>query len=138
MKTKLPDKMSALIRVALADLAKAERSKNYKINMSAWHNPEGENKCEVCLAGSVMAFSLGVQANYWMMPSDFNRPTFRKLNAIDALREGAVSEAATQLNLDEATYEKCRALNRRIPAYRNPKFKPAMRKLVRDLEKVGL
>ena len=39
--SELPSKPSQLIRVALADLAKAERDDRYKIDMGIWHLPEG-------------------------------------------------------------------------------------------------
>lgn len=73
---RLPKKPSALILLALDDLAKAERSPRYRVDMGTYHGGS-ENlpqydpatckvtrpkaaPCVVCLAGSVMAFSLNV------------------------------------------------------------------------------
>ena len=55
----LPDKPSELIRVALADLRKVEAMpETYRVDMNRWHHPMG-GKCSVCLAGSVIAQTLG-------------------------------------------------------------------------------
>jgi hypothetical protein len=40
-KVKLPKKPSALLRLALADLEKAEKSPRVKINMGEWHETNG-------------------------------------------------------------------------------------------------
>jgi len=59
--TKLPDKIGDLIRLAVKDLTLCESSPKYGINMNIWHaRNEEDNICYVCLAGSVMAQSLGV------------------------------------------------------------------------------
>lgn len=57
--TTLPDKPSALIRLALADLRKVESMpETYRVDMDRWHHPM-LGKCSVCLAGSVIAQTLG-------------------------------------------------------------------------------
>ena len=56
MKPRPPKKLWKALRLGLDDLAKAERSKRFEVNMSEWLVTNG--KCEVCLAGSVMALSL--------------------------------------------------------------------------------
>ena len=53
---KPPKKLWKLLELAMTDLAKAERSKKFKIDMGTWLSTNGT--CKVCLAGSVMAFSL--------------------------------------------------------------------------------
>ena len=53
-----PDKLWKVVEIALADLKKAESSTEYDVHMNWWHKPNGS--CTVCLAGSVMAFTLGV------------------------------------------------------------------------------
>jgi hypothetical protein len=60
--SKLPNKASELIRVALADLKKAEASSDYVVSMSIWHEAPsfGIRACAVCFAGSVMAMTLEV------------------------------------------------------------------------------
>ena len=51
--TPLSKKPWTAIRQAVADLKACEKADGYKINMYAWHNPNGE--CSVCWAGAVMA-----------------------------------------------------------------------------------
>lgn len=72
MTTILPDKPSELIRLALADLEKAEESRAYSVDMGMWHGyDEISGKCTVCLAGAVMAGTLGVELNTTAGPGDF-------------------------------------------------------------------
>ena len=58
VKDTLPKKPSALLRLALDDLAKVERDKRFVVNMNEWFKSNGH--CQVCMAGSVMAKTLGV------------------------------------------------------------------------------
>lgn len=60
-KPQLPEKVSELIRLALADLRKIEGDNRYVVNMMTWHVPTwhgGSEECSVCLAGAVMAKTL--------------------------------------------------------------------------------
>jgi len=97
-KQKLPDKMSELIRVAIVDLEKVEKlSEVYRINMSRWHvadddSDDGKVRCSVCLAGAVMAQTLGADATQSFRPGSFNESC--KLNAIEDFRTGDISAAA--------------------------------------------
>jgi hypothetical protein len=80
---KLPTVPSQLIRLALKDLEEVEKNPSYKVYMSAWHQPQPEGPCLVCLAGAVMAQSLGVCSNNEYNPDDFeghNRLAFMALN----------------------------------------------------------
>jgi len=132
----LPRKMSKLIRIALRDLEKAEKSRSYIVDMGTWHLPV-DNKCYVCLAGSAMAFSLNVKKNEFHTPSDL-AGNAEQLSAIDWLREGDVSFAAGDLDL--RVTNKMRKMNRSVAQYyEDPKqFKRDMRKLARDLAAEGL
>ena len=94
--SKLPEKPSELILIALKDLKSAEESKKYEIEMGDWHNPPIPNiygdidkKCEVCFAGSVMAFSLEGDINRHYEPKDFPGEE-GKLNALDCFRLGQI------------------------------------------------
>lgn len=92
----LPRKLSALILVALADLAKAERSrKKYRVGMAVWHSPNSH--CTVCFAGSVMAFSLGSDPKRDVFPRNFGPRTERALLALDSARRGRLQEALSFL-----------------------------------------
>ena len=58
---KLPDKLSDLFTVALNDLQKCMADPIYSINMSCWMQWDTvTQKCEVCMAGAVMAQTLDI------------------------------------------------------------------------------
>jgi hypothetical protein len=96
--SKLPDKPSELIRVALADLEKCELDDSYRISMKVWHEmAKGEPVCVVCLAGSVMAKTLGIQreeSNPWTV---LEHDDDTKLDALNYLRAGDVEYALEAL-----------------------------------------
>lgn len=53
--------MSALLRLAIEDAQKAEKTPGYELDMMYWHNTYKKRKtCVVCMAGAVMAMSLEV------------------------------------------------------------------------------
>lgn len=97
--TTLPDKPSALIRLAIADLEKCEASPNYVIDMDVWHGPcaAGSTPCHVCLAGAVMAGSLGYPAREDVCPSDTEHTP--KMEALDGLRIGEWGPALATLDI---------------------------------------
>ena len=94
-------KPSKLIAIALDDLKKAERSGKYEIDMSFYHVPlelpytAGRYQCAVCLAGSVMAFSLKANSNFEALPTEFK--SSKQLIALDYLRRGVVHGALEYL-----------------------------------------
>ena len=98
---KLPEKLSELIRVALADAKLIQKDPRYKINMSTWHSPANSRiredtgtRCYVCLAGCVMAKSLGFSPQEFHEPSQLDQELERKLRALDLIRSGDVIGAA--------------------------------------------
>src|SRR5687767_4349571 len=91
MAKRLPDKPSDLILLALHDLEAVEKDERYRVNMYAWHDPNG--RCSVCLAGAVMAGTLGASPNVHRAPFMFDDDTRWKLRSLDALRAGSISEA---------------------------------------------
>jgi hypothetical protein len=103
----LPMVMSELIDISLRDLARAEKTPGYAIDMVAWHCPRSMTEyeivasvCSVCLAGSVMAFSLGVAATVAVVPDSRSMKANRaQLEAINLLRTGEVFEAACRLGM---------------------------------------
>ena len=91
----LPDKLSALIRVAEADLTKIEHDDRYCVSMDDdWHTAvmplvslgNSMRKCHVCLAGAVMCRRLGITQDG--TPDDFPKRTQDKLYALDYIRAG--------------------------------------------------
>jgi len=116
--TKLPDKPSALIRLAIDDITKVEQMKTkYKIDMDTWHQPattvtdpndfnyeysanhDPKKRCAVCLAGSVMACTLKVDPTLDVTTDNFDKDTENKLDAIDAFRCGDLHHAFETLGL---------------------------------------
>lgn len=141
MKTKkiksLPDKPSKLIRVALRDLEKCERSRSYKIEMGDWHRPNG--KCAVCLAGAVMAKTLKADRREYAGPATWyhrgDHDTFNKLRAINYLRIGAVVDAGNLMSFDASSVPHVTVVSYED----NPtQFKRDMRRLAALLAKNGL
>jgi len=137
--TKLPKKPSALVKLALSDLNRVERSKGYTVDMKRFHS--GGRTCRVCFAGAVMAKSLGLAKNETWLPGDFDREVRSALWALDALRSGEVGEALEELEIEGHLNENDECdLDRKVTPYKvSPAdFRADMRELVRDLEEVGL
>lgn len=90
----LPDKLSDLILISLADLEKCENDPNYRIDMDSWHHfvsldnafASISNVCHVCLAGAVAAKSLGIPITADLAFQDERE--YKKLIAIDSIRAG--------------------------------------------------
>jgi len=133
MKT-LPDKPSELIRLALDDLKKCEKSKKYKIDMWKWHESNGE--CAVCLAGAVMAQTLKVKRKRDIVPSHFPEDIKNKLMSLNFLRQGYIDLALRELGLNTPSW----ATPFIVTQYKMDKkqFKQDMRKLADYLEEHNL
>jgi len=152
----LPEKLSALLRLALSDLKKVEAQPEvYRVDMQRWHIPllaigPGAVRCTVCLAGAVLAKTCQLK------PRDVYNPTLggetgpiplldRQLYAIDRLRRGDVTGALRWMRDREKEDRHFFSLNRRTPGYygksfpeENAQFYIELEKLADDLEKVGL
>lgn len=83
----LPGKYSELIRLAIADLEKCENDPLYRIDMYFYHQPHF-NHCYVCLAGAVMAKTLGAKVDKTCLPSYFTYRQKVMLENLDLLRDG--------------------------------------------------
>ncbi len=131
---KLPKKPSALIRLALDDLRKVERSKKYVVDMGTYHEPEYDG-CHVCLAGAIMAKTLKTPLTRTTGTGFYTEGN--KLRALDYLRTGQTYEAFWELSLSCQNFAK---FDRDICNYTNRnknEFHKQMRELARDLEKGG-
>ena len=87
----LPETPSALIRLALDDLRKVERDPRYEVWMGYWHTGTGHperTRCCVCLAGAVMAGTLGAQPSDALCPGSYDEGTRGRLEALDYFRKG--------------------------------------------------
>lgn len=100
----LPDKLSELLRVAVADAQKCEADPRYRLRMDRWHAGMRDSPtCDVCMAGAVMAKTLGADPLCSVSPN--SRPEdASKLRAIDQMRYGDFPAAASRLgiNVDRA------------------------------------
>ncbi len=141
-KNALPDKLSALVQHALADLRLCEADPAYAIHMNDWHSPSTFFKnCEVCLAGAVMAKTLESDSREYTVPDNFITGLEYKLYAINALRRGQVDLALSSMGLEKTDkMADMYSLNRPIVGYRNHEetFHTQMHVLVNDLEEAML
>ena len=96
---KLPGQPSKLIRIALADLEKVEKSPAYVIDMSRWHEPRGE-RCYVCLAGAVISRTLSATPGLFKHPCHYGKEYYALL-ALNCFRMGKISNAFFYLDLHE-------------------------------------
>lgn len=158
-------KPSQLIHLALKDLTKVEKSKKYVVNMARWHLPQTKwlkngpvptGKCEVCLAGAVMAKSLNSPADENFGPSDFGRVLSGKLQSLNMFRTGYVREGVEAFfgygtKKAEKAEAKCSVVFPQKPSWTHPevtvvkyskraseKFKRELRAIASKLESVGL
>ena len=102
----LPTHPSRLIRVALADLSAIEADDRYVVNMSDWHAPitdnYGRKVCSVCLAGAVMAKTVGVPHEQAISTADLDQydRVEGRLRALDFFRLGEISAGLEMLGYD--------------------------------------
>jgi hypothetical protein len=143
----LPNKPSELILLAVKDLGRAEKSKLHQIDMNYWHKPDNfqpitpENRCSVCFAGSIMAFSLNTNPSKYIhsleLSYKFGIKNAKKFQFLNCVRQGNIGVGLANLGikLPEDIGE-----SRIIVHYTdNPKiFKTQMRRLARDLANKGL
>jgi hypothetical protein len=154
----LPDKLSELLKWALADLSRVEKDPTYRIDMSDWHRPgytntprkAPEKVCYVCLAGAVMTRACKPEHNIY--PDEFEQPVRKKLIALDYVRSGNIlSCCSVFFSEDEAGKEKFKRVYAQLEllfrlndkpycAYQKSRrqFKTYVRSVIKILEKVGL
>ena len=157
---KLPNTLSGLLHLAVADAQKVARKPGYKLNMTVWHWPERKVRtkrtvCDVCMAGSVIANTLKVRRTHNTEPWDLPHALQPKIEAINSMRLGLFSTALAELHpklpvtdeqreaLDTAntvileTYR--RRTDERLPlARRGRALWSSYLKAAKILEKVGL
>ena len=137
----LPDRPSALIRRALADQRDIEAADGYRVDNTVWHQPgRGDGICLVCLAGAVMARTLGTKATDSALPGDFRDDvrTHGKLLALDEFRCGRVGAGLSEAlgRREQAWHDR---YDRAVTLYElDPKgFYEDMETLAADLEADG-
>jgi len=110
----IPNRLSALIRLAVADSIKIETTPGYELNMDRWHFPkfvdesvsydafgkEPVEACQVCMAGAVLSQSFGAKRYQNLNPEsgsedcNFGRAERNMCRAIDHVRRGGMDQAA--------------------------------------------
>ena len=130
---RLPDKPSELIRLAIKDLELCEADPRYVIAMGHWHNP-GAAVCYVCLAGSVMANTLGTDHKRFMNPALFGDRVAPQLDALYNFKSGDVKRGAEWLRVET------KLKDRRPASYHSDSpaaFKTAMLAMADEFEQEG-
>lgn len=92
----LPEKASALLRLAVADCRKVAKLKTRRLYMWQWHQPtqiDGDEVCEVCMAGAIMDRTLKLDPRKTYTPGAVARlvgdeTITGKLCRIDQMRKG--------------------------------------------------
>ena len=100
----LPNTLHELIVLAVKDMKLTEKDKRYYINMLLWHGSTKskqvdtvrymldekklkKSECIVCMAGCVMAQTLGARIDEELSPLRFNSIDRIKLHALDCIRD---------------------------------------------------
>jgi hypothetical protein len=137
--SELPDKPSELIRLALADLRKCEADPRYLIDMAECYRPVTSELCYVCLAGAVMAKTLGQDIWVDSNPLSFERDIRDKFNALHFFMCGYVGLGIARMGLMDENIERLE-FDRKITPYGSSvmRFHKDMANLTDDLEKAGL
>ena len=103
-----PEKLSDLIDIAIADAHRLDHAA-YTPAWSTWHEPRPvDGKCAVCLAGAVIAGTLGCPAGTAIRMSELSSITDerwrRALLALDSAREGHWAQALSTLRKTTVDY----------------------------------
>ena len=83
-----PEKMSALLQLAVDDLLAVCCDARYSPMSGTWHDGEPGELCEVCLAGAVMAKTLDADAEQDLWPGDYDTDWREALKELDWWRNG--------------------------------------------------
>ena len=173
MKDSLPDKLSELLEVAINDLLSLDRDKYIPI-WDQWHTPgqtwrqalaemdeniEIDSKdnipCAVCLAGAVIANSVGASPTSFIDVTEDvtfgdnhlidEHDLIQKLMALDFLRSGSIARACTTMGIEltleqeahfDSMYYNTGCAFTDWPTAENHMEK--MSKLVTELKEIGL
>ncbi len=88
----LPDTLHELLWTAIDDARGLDRRK-YRPCSDEWHCPDEDGRCEICLAGSILAATLDCSPKKNFAPWEFPPETHNKLEALEAMRTGSWLEA---------------------------------------------
>lgn len=90
---RLPDRMSAVVRLAADDFEAVQGDAGYEVRWHFWHRPRPDGPCQVNLAGAVMARTLGVDREEPAEPGDFPRHDRIRLERLESIRTGGWRKA---------------------------------------------
>jgi len=93
----LPDKPSALIRVALADLERTLLSPAYRFDFGEWYEPQPDGTCTVCLGGGVLAQAVGAGPQTEETWARVSHITTRKLFALSDFALGKIGQGLREI-----------------------------------------
>ena len=100
-----PRRLSDLIHLASDNMDLINRD-IYHPDPTNWHRPfESGGKCNVCLAGAVIAGTLGGDAEKYLSPDDFTEDWDYALQALDYAREGNYATAVEMMSLYSDAYD---------------------------------
>ena len=88
----LPKTLNGLLAVAVSD-AKSLNRKLYIPHFAYWHRPRIGHRCEVCLAGSLIASSLECNRNDNVLVHRLDETLKVKVEALNAMRRGDFTNA---------------------------------------------
>ena len=88
----LPDTMAGLLHAAIIDARSLDRT-IYNPYFDEWHGDFDLHRCEICLAGSLIAGTLNATPGVRISPNAYPRDINAKLEALDYMRSGMWSDA---------------------------------------------
>jgi hypothetical protein len=98
---RLPDKLSDLLELAVADCLEVEAEGKHEFDMTVYYE-RLNGHCAVCMAGAVMLRRLPHNETADMLSTrQWGAETQRKLYAIDDMRTGGFENAAERLGLSQ-------------------------------------
>lgn len=82
--------LTDLLTLAIEDMKIIKSNPRYNFNVSYWHRPpmSDNDRCTVCVAGSIMANTLKAPIEECFSPLIFDRKTELKLSMINLIRTG--------------------------------------------------
>lgn len=98
MSTALPSKLSDLLELAVRDAQKCEaQPERFRLDMGKWHSPLNSGVCAVCMAGAVLAQTVGMGDDKEIIWSDLD--DWSGVRAINEMRTGDFCDAAVILDV---------------------------------------
>ena len=95
-KSTLPRTLHGLLAAAISDARNLCRS-DYFPNYAYWHRPNDDGRCEICLAGSLIAGSLQYNRNYKVIVHMLDEELYAKVDALNSMRIGDFVKAYSAL-----------------------------------------